>query len=56
MAEGLLRSWSLTAPRKHSGLSVKDEIERIREARGEGDGFATWRASRFAVIENGFEG
>ena len=37
MAEGLLRAWSLTAPRKHSGLSVKEEIERIREARGSED-------------------
>ena len=27
----------MTAPRKHSGLSVKEEIERIREARGSED-------------------
>ena len=37
-AEGQLRAWASTAPRKHSGrLSVKEEIARIREALGSED-------------------
>ncbi len=91
-AEKRLRAWASTAPRKHgSGLTVKEEIEQIREALGsededmlaeyggfnaalqhlvklqklpkarvtEGisiDDYDTWRASRFAGIENGFQG
>ena len=89
-AEGLLRAWASNAPEKPvGGLTVKEEIARIREALGSEDedvlaeyggfnaalqhsvklqdlpeasaaggvsidGFATWRASRFAGIENEF--